>query len=73
MKRLTKLLLPVLITLPLMLTGCGSGFNPDHMEVNLNTEYSQGGLYDRTYVILTLRSVDSTPITLNKVDVNNGR
>lgn len=43
------------------------------MEVTLNTEYSPGGLYDRTYVILTIRSLDANPITLNKVDVNNGR
>ena len=71
---LKKLMLSAAIALPLTLSGCGtSGFNPDRMEVNLNTEYSEGGLYNRTYVILTLRSLDSEPITLNKVDVNNGR
>lgn len=74
MNILKKLMLSAVITLPLTLSGCGtSGFNPDRMEVNLNTEYSEGGLYNRTYVILTLRSLDSDPITLNKVDVNNGR
>ncbi|WP_228277860.1 hypothetical protein [Acinetobacter haemolyticus] len=68
-----KLILPTLITLPLMLTGCGSSFNPDVLEVNLNTEYSPGGLYDRTYVILTIRSIDAEPIAVTNVNVNNGR
>ncbi len=72
-KRLMKLILPTLITLPLMLTGCGSSFNPDVLEVNLNTEYSPGGLYDRTYVILTIRSIDAEPIAVTNVNVNNGR
>lgn len=73
MYRLKTFLLPILLILPLSLSGCGTEFNPERMEVTLNTEYSPGGLYDRTYVILTIRSLDANPITLNKVDVNNGR
>ncbi|MDM1018871.1 hypothetical protein QSV37_00875 [Acinetobacter sp. VNK23] len=73
MNILKKLILPALIAVPLLLTGCGSGFNPDVLEVNLNTEYSPGGLYDRTYVILTIRSIDSEPIAVTSVKVNDGR
>lgn len=68
---LKKLMLPLLAALPLSLSGC-SGLNPDALEVTLGTAYTSG-LYDRTETVLRIRSVDSNPITVTGVEVNNGR
>ena len=74
MKTLKTWLLSALLALPLVLTGCSSGLNSDRLEVSLNTEYhSVGELYSQTFVILTIRSIDSKPIAVTNVSVNDGR
>lgn len=59
------------------LTGCGtSGLDPNKFEVILNEEFHQGApgmIMDKYYPILTIRSIDSTPISVNAVSVNDGR
>lgn len=57
----------------LTLSGCSFGLNPDALEVSLNSEYSPGVFSDRTYTILSIRSINSEPITVTAVNVNDGR
>ena len=57
----------------LTLTGCSSGLDPNTFEVTLNSEYSPGITSDRTYTILQIRSLVSEPISVNNVQVNDGR
>lgn len=57
----------------LTLSGCSSSLDPDTFEVTLNTEFSQGILSDRTYTILSIRSINSKPIAVTAVNVNDGR
>lgn len=73
MNILKTLLIPTCTLIAISLSGCGPSLNPNSMELNIHNEDSPGGWGARTYTILTIRSLESDPITLNKVDVNNGR
>lgn len=65
--------MPALLLLPLALSGCdGTGLNPDAFEVSLNNQY-RNVLSDRIDTVLTIRSIESDPIAVSKVNVNNGR
>ena len=54
------------------LWGCSSGLRPETFEVTLNSEYSPGITFDRTYTILTIRSLIADPISVTEVAVNQG-
>lgn len=53
--------------------GCNSGLSPDTFEVMLDSEYSPGIISDRTYTILSIRSLIAEPISVTGVAVNGGR
>lgn len=57
----------------LALSGCNSGLSPDTFEVMLDSEYSPGIISDRTYTILSIRSLIAEPISVTGVAVNGGR
>ena len=69
----TAVLSAVMSLSALTLTGCNSGLDPNTFEVTLNSEYSPGITSDRTYTILQIRSLVSEPISVNNVQVNDGR
>lgn len=71
MKTFKIMMLSSLLCIPLLFTGCSGGLNPNQFELNLNEQYHPG--FGQYYAVLTIRSIDSEPISITKVDVNNGR
>ncbi|MDR7016090.1 hypothetical protein [Acinetobacter sp. 3657] len=70
------MMLSSLLSIPLLISGCSGGLNPNQLELNLNEEYYPGlvgGVYGKYHTVLTIRSIDSAPISVTKVNVNNGR
>lgn len=63
----TKFMLPVLMISPLVLSGCDQT-PPPSMEAHLSVPHNTSGQPQ-----LTIRSLESEPITINSVAVNAGQ
>ncbi|MCH7337630.1 hypothetical protein [Acinetobacter sp. NIPH 2699] len=76
MNKFKIMMIASFLSIPLLISGCSSGLDPNRFEVNLAEENNPSfmgrgfGLIDN---VLTIRSIDSAPISVTKVDVNNGR